>query len=98
MNYAVAFRSFENTREKAVKPVHVLFQRKQEGRNTNIIVLCGSSTKSNQYLVLFCSNLGYALIARVLAEKFANNDYEGWVQRNIFYPLGMTNTGFDLGR
>ena len=38
------------------------------------------------------------MIARVLAEKFANNDYEGWVQRNIFDALGMTNTGFDLGR
>ena len=50
------------------------------------------------FFLLFCSNLGYALIARVLAEKFANNDYEGWVQRNIFDQLGMTNTGFDLGR
>lgn len=45
-----------------------------------------------------CSNLGYALIARVLAEKFANDDYEGWVQRNIFDQLRMTNTGFDLAR
>ncbi|KAJ7393002.1 hypothetical protein OS493_008250 [Desmophyllum pertusum] len=44
------------------------------------------------------SNLGYALIGRILAEKFANNDYEGWVQRNIFHPLGMRNTGFDLTR
>lgn len=44
------------------------------------------------------SNLGYALIARVLAEKFANDDYEGWVQRNIFDQLRMTNTGFDLAR
>lgn len=44
------------------------------------------------------SNLGYALIARILAEKFANSDYEGWVQRNILIPLGMRNTGFNLDR
>jgi len=44
------------------------------------------------------SNLGYALIARVLAEKFASNNYEGWVQRNILIPLGMRNTGFNLNR
>ncbi|XP_068721013.1 putative beta-lactamase-like 1 isoform X2 [Montipora capricornis] len=44
------------------------------------------------------SNLGYALISRVLAEKFAGNDYEGWVQRNILIPLGMRNTGFNLDR
>ena len=48
--------------------------------------------------VSFCSNLGYALISRVLAEKFAGNDYEGWVQRNILIPLGMRNTGFNLDR
>lgn len=46
----------------------------------------------------FCSNLGYALISRVLAEKFANNDYEGWVQTNILIPLGMRNSGFNLKR
>ena len=50
------------------------------------------------FFLLSCSNLGYALIARVLAEKFANDDYEGWVQRNIFDQLRMTNTGFDLAR
>lgn len=44
------------------------------------------------------SNLGYALISRVLAEKFANNDYEGWVQTNILIPLGMRNSGFNLER
>lgn len=44
------------------------------------------------------SNLGYALIARIFAEKFANSDYEGWVERNIFHPLGMWNTGFNLRR
>ena len=49
-------------------------------------------------LFLFYSNLGYALIARVLAEKFASNNYEGWVQRNILIPLGMRNTGFNLNR
>lgn len=44
------------------------------------------------------SNLGYSLIARIFAEKFANSDYEGWVERNIFQPLGMGQTGFNLRR
>ncbi|PFX27052.1 Beta-lactamase-like protein 3 [Stylophora pistillata] len=55
------------------------------------------STKSNE-LILFFSNLGYSLIARIFAEKFANSDYEGWVERNIFQPLGMGQTGFNLRR
>ena len=56
-----------------------------------------ASKKSNE-LILFFSNLGYALIARIFAEKFANSDYEGWVERNIFQPLGMGKTGFNLRR
>lgn len=56
------------------------------------------SCESINLFSFVCSNLGYALIARVLAEKFANDDFEGWVQRNIFDQLRMTNTGFDLAR
>ena len=32
-----------------------------------------ASKKSNEF-ILFFSNLGYALIARIFAEKFANSD------------------------
>ncbi|KAL9972637.1 hypothetical protein ACROYT_G018984 [Oculina patagonica] len=68
--------------------------------NTTYVLeqLSNTELKSSPGRLPHYSNLGYALIARVLAEKFANDDYEGWVQRNIFDPLGMKNTGFDLGR
>ena len=53
---------------------------------------------NKRHFIVYYSNLGYALLSRVLAEKFANSDYEGWVQRNILMPLGMRNTGFNLDR
>ncbi|XP_048589557.1 putative beta-lactamase-like 1 isoform X4 [Nematostella vectensis] len=42
------------------------------------------------------SNLGYALLARVLGQRFAADEYESWVTQNILRPLRMINTGFYL--
>ena len=64
-----------------------------------MVILMGSLQDFNKrHFIVYYSNLGYALLSRVLAEKFANSDYEGWVQRNILMPLGMRNTGFNLDR
>ena len=42
------------------------------------------------------SNLGYALLGRVLAGKFSGTSYEFWLEQYVFSPLGMKNTGFNL--
>lgn len=78
--------SYSSTHLCPVNSTYVL----QELKNTEL--------KSPPGKLPHYSNLGYALISRVLAEKFAGNDYEGWVQRNILIPLGMRNTGFNLDR
>jgi hypothetical protein len=41
------------------------------------------------------SNLAYALLGRLLPEKF-NTTFELWVKDNILSPLKMSNTGFDI--
>ncbi|CAH3028592.1 unnamed protein product [Porites evermanni] len=43
------------------------------------------------------SNLGYALLGRLLTEKLLKNQtFESWVIGRILRPLNMTNTGFDV--
>jgi len=40
------------------------------------------------------SNLGFALIGHILAERILQTPYEHYVQKNILAPLHMENTGF----
>src|SRR5712691_447746 len=40
------------------------------------------------------SNSGYVLLG-YLIEKFSGESYEGFLQENIFTPLGMTDSGYD---
>jgi CubicO group peptidase (beta-lactamase class C family) len=40
------------------------------------------------------SNSGYALLGYVI-EKISGESYENFLRKNIFEPLGMTNTGYD---
>ena len=42
------------------------------------------------------SNLGYALLGRLLTENLLNETFENWTKENIFKPLGMANTGFEI--
>ena len=42
------------------------------------------------------SNLGYALLGRLLTENLLNKTFERWVQEEILDPLRMTNTGFEI--
>lgn len=43
------------------------------------------------------SNLGYALLGRLLTEKLLHNQtFEGWVIERILKPLNMSNTGFEI--
>lgn len=42
------------------------------------------------------SNLGYALLGRLLTENVLNQTFESWTQENIIKPLGMVNTGFEI--
>lgn len=43
------------------------------------------------------SNLGYALLGRLLPEKLLRNQtFESWVSERILKPLYMTNTGFEI--
>ena len=43
------------------------------------------------------SNLGYALLGRLLTENLLQNQtFERWVSEQILKPLNMTNTGFDI--
>lgn len=43
------------------------------------------------------SNLGYALLGRLLTENLLQNQtFESWVSERILRPLNMTNTGFDI--
>lgn len=43
------------------------------------------------------SNLGYALLGRLLTENLLQNQtFESWVSERILKPLNMTNTGFDV--
>ena len=43
------------------------------------------------------SNLGYALLGRLLTERLLQNQtFESWVIERILKPLNMTNTGFDI--
>ena len=41
------------------------------------------------------SNSGYALLG-YLIEKISGNSYKDFVQENLFTPLGMKNSGYDL--
>jgi CubicO group peptidase (beta-lactamase class C family) len=41
------------------------------------------------------SNLGYALLGRIIA-NVSGGPYKDFVQRRLFAPLGMTSTGFDV--
>ncbi|KAJ7378241.1 Putative beta-lactamase-like 1 [Desmophyllum pertusum] len=42
------------------------------------------------------SNLGYALLGRLLTENSLNQTFENWTTENILKPLGMNNTGFEI--
>ena len=42
------------------------------------------------------SNLGYALLGRLLTENLLNQTFESWALENIIKPLGMVNTGFEI--
>ena len=42
------------------------------------------------------SNLGYALLGRLLTENLLNQTFESWTIDNIIKPLGMVNTGFEI--
>lgn len=42
------------------------------------------------------SNLGYALLGRLLTEKLLKQTFESWTNENIIKPLGMANTGFEI--
>lgn len=42
------------------------------------------------------SNLGYALLGRLLTENLLNQSFESWTIENILKPLGMKNTGFNI--
>jgi len=42
------------------------------------------------------SNLGYALLGRLLTENLLNQTFESWTIETILKPLGMTNTGFEI--
>ena len=43
------------------------------------------------------SNLGYALLGRLLTENLLQNEtFESWTLENILKPLGMVNTGFKI--
>ena len=42
------------------------------------------------------SNLGYALLGRLLTEKVLNTTFESWIQDEILAPLEMNNTGFEI--
>ena len=56
----------------------------------------------NRYLVIepwttpSYSNLGYALLGRLLTENLLNKTFECWVKEEILYPLEMFNTGFEI--
>lgn len=43
------------------------------------------------------SNLGYALLGRIVANA-SGTTYADYVRRTILIPLGMTSSGFDVGR
>ena len=57
---------------------------------------------TNRYLVIepwttpSYSNLGYALLGRLLTENLLNKTFECWVKEQILDPLGMFNTGFEI--
>lgn len=42
------------------------------------------------------SNLGYALLGRLLTERVLNTTFETWVQEEILGPLEMKNSGFEI--
>lgn len=42
------------------------------------------------------SNLGFALLGRLITEKVLNTTFEKWIQQEILLPLGMKNTGFEI--
>ena len=42
------------------------------------------------------SNLGYALLGRLLPERLLQTTFERWVEENILKPLNMTETGFRI--
>ena len=42
------------------------------------------------------SNLGYALLGRLLTERLLNTTFESWVRKKILEPVGMTRTGFEI--
>ena len=42
------------------------------------------------------SNLGYALLGRLLTERVLKTKFETWIQREILGPLEMKNTGFEI--
>jgi len=42
------------------------------------------------------SNLGYALLGRLLTERVLNTTFETWIQEEILGPLEMKNTGFEI--
>lgn len=42
------------------------------------------------------SNLGYALLGRLLTENLLDTTFERWLREEILDPLGMNNTGFEI--
>ncbi|KAK3739509.1 hypothetical protein QZH41_005067 [Actinostola sp. cb2023] len=43
------------------------------------------------------SNLGYALLGRLLTERM-NTTFEAWTKENILSPLGLKHTGFTINK
>jgi CubicO group peptidase (beta-lactamase class C family) len=67
-----------------------------ERREEYIEAVKGTKLKSVPGEKFSYSNVGYNLLAAVV-EKVSGMTFEDYVQRNLFKPAGMTNTGF-IGR
>ena len=78
-------------------------------REAPCIYHCEGTTSTEQLLLLrnrslilppwkvpSYSNLGYALLGRLLTEKVLNTTFENWIQKEILNPLKMKNTGFEI--
>ena len=78
-------------------------------REAPCVYHCNGSTRQNQLFQLrnrslvlppwtmpSYSNLGYALLGRLLTEDLLNRTFEEWTSKEILEPLGMNNTGFKI--
>lgn len=73
-----------------------MYSCKETNSNEQLALLVNRTVVLPPWNTPSYSNLGYALLGRLLTENLLNQTFESWTIKNIIKPLEMKNTGFEI--